>query len=211
MRENTKKIAIVLLVAIIAVGSYFVSGTYAKYTSSIAGNDNANVAKWSWTINKTDINTYADSIKTEAYTFDLFNTIKDTKDSNDETDVAENLIAPGTKGAITIDIKNNSEVNATYAIAFTETQSNQPEGVTRIPVEYSLDGESWTTDITTLKVDATNIAMGASATQTTVYWRWVYSTDDAADIIDTKIGFEANATNVPNVKVTATVTVTQVD
>lgn len=212
MKENTKKIAIVLLIAIIAVGSYFVSGTYAKYVSTIAGNDNANVAKWSWTIDGNEITTVEAASKT--YTFDLFNTINDTKDGNKETDVDANLIAPGTTGAFDIKIINNSQVNAMYGVVFEEEQT--PSGI-NIPIQYSIDGEDWKDSISDVKIEAsestTKLAMNGGTTADNavkLYWRWVYTVDDARDVSDTAIGFSANTT-IPNVKVTAKVTVTQIN
>ena len=210
MKKNTKKIATLLLVGLVAVGSYFVAGTYAKYTSTIAGSDTATVAKWAWEING-DTFTTAASVSS-GYTFDLFDSILDTNGGSAETDVHTGLIAPGTKGQITLDITNNSEVNATYAVAFTETNASS------VPIEYSLDGTTWTDDISTLDIAATNIAMdGGTATQRTVYWRWAFVGTDSSnytstqtDVTDTALGFAAN-TSAPTVQVTATVTLTQVD
>lgn len=221
MNKNTKKIATTLLVGIVAVGSYFVAGTYAKYTSEINGYDDVNVAKWSWTINNTDIDTYAKSTAANAYTFDLLDTVKDSDGTSTESDVDTDLLAPGMTGQFDIDIANKSEVNATYAVEFTETQTNLPTGVTRIPMEYSTDGgTTWNTTIASSNIAATNIAMKTGTAKVTVKWRWAYQVQDdgsnpatyaTRDTIDTKIGFEANQTNKPNVKVNAKVVVTQVD
>ena len=243
MKRNTRKIVIIALACVVAVGSYFISGTYAKYTSAIAGYDDANVAKWSWTINDTDIDTYKKSIADNAYTIDLMETVYDSDGSSDETDVDTDLFAPGMGGEFDIEITNNSEVNATYAIAFVEEQTNLPAAdtsvtpnlpaITRIPIEYSTDnGTHWYTTISDCNIEAeddatatpnTRLEMGGgndSTATVTVKWRWAYQVQDEnsdpatyteRDTIDTRIGFEANETNVPNVKVTATVTVTQVD
>ena len=211
MKTNMKKIAIVALVAIIAVGSYFVSGTYAKYTSEVAGTDNANVAKWNWTINGDVIDTYEKSIATAEHTFNLFD-IKDSDGTSAEEEVAANLIAPGTSGKFAMSITNNSQVDAKYSIEFTETQTNVPTGLSRIPVEYSVDGTTWKSDISDLDVSETAIDMGTSSSSLNVMWRWVYYVDADLDVNDTKIGFAANVANaIPNVAVTATVTLTQVD
>ena len=216
MKKNMKKIAIVALVAIIAIGSYFVSGTYAKYTSQVAGTDNANVAKWSFAINDKSFTT-AESLE-EAYTFDLFASILDTKTGADETDVDDDLIAPGTKGEITLKIDNTSEVNATYAIAFEETNNSN------IPLEYSIDGETWVSDIDSLNIatseeqaTSTVLAMKTGTVSKTIQWRWAFVGADSTnyttsqtDVTDTALGFAANTTR-PTVAVTATVTLTQVD
>jgi hypothetical protein len=216
MKTNMKKIAIVALVDIIAVGSYFVSGTYAKYTSAIAGTDNANVAKWSWIVDGNEIDTYAET--QNSYTYNLFNTIKDSNGTANETDVATDLIAPGTSGSFELNIQNKSEVNATYAITFTEAQTNAPDGL-RIPIQYKIDDGEWTDTISGLNITAketgdgnTVLAMETGAVTKTIQWRWVYELSDAQNTNDTKIGFAANVENkVPNVAVTATVTLTQVD
>lgn len=200
MKSNKQKAGIMALVALAAIGSYFIAGTYAKYTSQITGSDTATVAKWKWTIN----NSVIDSAEDTTYTFNLFDTIKDSDGTSSETDVASGKIAPGTSGSFDIDITNDSEVNATYAIAFTETNANN------VPIEYSTDGTTWVSSVNSMDVSTTNIAMGASSAKKTVYWRWVYYEDAAGDVADTALGFAAN-TSAATVQVTATVTVTQVD
>lgn len=223
MKNNVRKIGILLLVAIVAIGSYYISGTYAKYTSEIAGSDTATVAKWAWQFGDDVIDSVEDA--TNGYTFDLFNTIKDTNStspfgvsSSDETDVASGKIAPGTGGSFEIAITNLSEVNAQYAIAFTEVNANN------VPIEYSVDGSTWIGTVGSLNVSATDIAMAGGTynsndnTDTlTVYWRWAYIgaestnyTETQTDVTDTALGFAANTT-APTVQVTATVTVTQVN
>ena len=209
MKNNKQKVLTIALLVFAAIGSYFIAGTYAKYTSDISGSDSAGVAKWSWTINNSTIDSVAAA--NAGYTFNLFDTVKDSNLTSDETDVASGLIAPGTSGSFDIDITNNSEVNATYAIVFTETNNGS------IPIEYSSDGSTWVTTVGSLNVSATAINMGASSTTKTVYWRWAITgsqstnyTSTQTDETDTALGFGAN-TSPATVQVTATVTVTQVD
>lgn len=217
MNKNTKKIATLVLIAIVAVGSYFIASTYAKYTSEFSGNGSAGVAKWAWTINNKAFTTSASV--SEGFSFDPFATIYDTGESSAETDVdsTTKLIGPGTSGSVTLDITNNSEVNAEYMVEFTATNASN------VPLQYSLDGTSWTSDITTLNIgtNAANsngpvaINMGASATQRTLHWKWVYengtgSTLATNDAADTDLGFAANSSR-PTVQISAKVTATQVD
>lgn len=210
--KNAKKIGLMFLVAIVAVGTYFVSGTYAKYTSSLTGTSTAaNVARWKWNINTTDIVSSA----TNTFTYEVFGTVKDDDLTSTETGTKSGLIAPGTGGSVTLDITNKSEVDGTYTVTFAETQSGVPAGITRIPVEYRLGTEgTWTPDITSLTTTETlnrndsNAETGTPATQSTLYWRWVFNGTDADD---TAIGFAANGSTVPSVAVTATVVLTQVD
>ena len=227
MKKHTKKIATILLVAVVAVGSYFVSSTYAKYTSEITGGDTATVAKWKWQFGSNQIVDSREDL-TGVYTFNLFDTIKDTNadspygvSSSNETDVASGLIAPGTSGSFEIEITNLSDVNAQYAISLSETNNSN------IPIEYSTDGTTWVarTSLSTLNIEATDIARadGTYNNKTdndtlTVYWRWAYtgdqstnSTESQTDVTDTNLGFAANTDDVPTVQVTSIITVTQVN
>lgn len=207
MKGNKQKAGLMALVALAAIGSYFIAGTYAKYISEISGSDTASVAKWKWTIGKNVIDSAEDA--QAGYTFNLFNTIKDSNLTSDESNVDDDKIAPGTSGSFEIDITNNSEVNATYAIAFTETNAGG------VPIEYSTDGSTWVS-IGNLSVPATAISMNANA-KAKIYWRWAYTgaqstnyTSTQTDETDTALGFRAN-TSPTEVQVTATITVTQVD
>lgn len=188
----------VRIVAILAVTMMFtlcfVGGTFAKYTSSSTGTDSATVAKWDIKVNSVNIAT------TDTFTFDLFKTITDSDLSSAETDmdpVDGTIIAPGTSGKFDIVIKNDSQVNATYAIDYSVTNTNS------IPVQFSVDGTTWKTDINELDVTGVAIDMGATTT-VTVQWKWIF---DGDDVIDTNLGSAATAT----LKVDAKVTATQVD
>lgn len=198
MSKTRKNSAMVRIVAILAVTMMFtlcfVGGTFAKYTSSSTGTDSATVAKWDIKVNSVNIAT------TDTFTFDLFKTITDSDLSSAETDmdpVDGTIIAPGTSGKFDIVIKNDSQVNATYAIDYSVTNTNS------IPVQFSVDGTTWKTDINEL--DVTGVAIDMDATTTvTVQWKWIF---DGDDVIDTNLGSAATAT----LKVDAKVTATQVD
>ncbi len=198
MSKTRKNSAMVRIVAILAVTMMFtlcfVGGTFAKYTSSSTGTDSATVAKWDIKVNSVNIAT------TDTFNFDLFKTITDSDLSSAETDmdpVDGTIIAPGTSGKFDIVIKNDSQVNATYAIDYSVTNTNS------IPVQFSVDGTTWKTDINELDVTGVAIDMGATTT-VTVQWKWIF---DGDDVIDTNLGSAATAT----LKVDAKVTATQVD
>lgn len=198
MSKTRKNSAMVRIVAILAVTMMFtlcfVGGTFAKYTSSSTGTDSATVAKWDIKVNSVNIAT------TDTFTFDLFKTITDSDLSSAETDmnpVDGTIIAPGTSGKFDIVIKNDSQVNATYAIDYSVTNTNS------IPVQFSVDGTTWKTDINELDVTGVAIDMGATTT-VTVRWKWIF---DGDDVFDTTLGSAATAT----LKVDAKVTATQVD
>ena len=199
--NNTRKRSsmMVRLVAVLAVTMMFtmcfVGGTFAKYTSSATGTDSATVAKWDIKVGGTNIAT------NDTFTFDLFKTIKDSNGTADETDMSPvdgTIIAPGTRGSFDIVIKNDSQVNATYAIDYTVNTRS-------IPVKFSVNGTDWFDDINYLDVRGVAINMGATAT-VTVQWMWEFERTDG-DTQDTTLGSAATST----LTVAAAVTATQVD
>jgi len=202
--KNLLKTAVILLL-IVMIALVLVSGTYAKYTSNASGTDTARVAKWAFEINETKIPQVAE------FTFDLFKTVNDTKDSQKETDVVvpngstDQIIAPGTEGSFDIKLENLSEVNAEYTINYTVTNTN------KIPVEFSIDnGASWTADLAA--VTATGLVANTGTDTITIQWKWAYeggkySGGTADDAYDTALGKDGSAT----ITVKAEITVTQVD
>jgi hypothetical protein len=130
---------ITVLVAVLSLT--FVSSTFAKYTSTVTGSDSARVAKWAW-----EINDAALAKGTTELTFNLFDTINDTLAPNaDETDVADELLAPGTQGQFVLKFDNLSEVNATYAVDWTVTNANS------VPLEFSTNGTDWKSNLSTFR------------------------------------------------------------
>ena len=202
MKNNklAKFMALVLLVTLLAV--ILVSGTYAKYTTSATGSDSATVAKWSIKLGDEDI---AKSTE-KTFTIDLFSTITNT-DGSEETNVKKtdkSLIAPGTMGSITLaSLKNESEVNAKYSVTYTLTNESG------VPLEFTTnkdDESSWKSDFTAINVSNEALAMDATATTATVYWRWAFTKDTARDTSDTTLG-----TTTPTVTLTAKIDVEQAD
>ena len=200
MNNKKRSSMMVRLVAALAVTMMFtmcfVGGTFAKYTSSATGTDSATVAKWDIKVGGTNIAT------NNTFTFNLFETIKDSNGIDDESDMSPvdgSIIAPGTRGSFDIVIKNDSQVNATYAIDYTVTNTNN------IPVKFSVDGTNWFDDINYLDVRSVAINMGATAT-VTVQWMWEFERIDG-DTQDTTLGSAASATLI----VSAAVSAIQVD
>lgn len=204
MKKNKVLLLGIITVFVAIFSLTLVSGTWAKYTSTVSGTDTAQVAKWAWKVN--DQNVVAGAAQ-EALVFDLFNTIKDT-DGAAETDVKENLIAPGTSGSFAVKIENASEVTGKYAIEFTvkQTSATGAEETVTIPLEYSVDGgANWSPTLNAISAsDATKLAVGRNAT-VTIKWRWNFEGEDN-DGTDTNLGLKA-----PSIIVTATLTFTQVD
>jgi len=188
-----KKMSIfALLLAAVLVTSYSVSGTYAKYTSEFNHTDSARVANWAFSFkgNGQDVN---------QFTFDLFNTVKDTNNGVEENISATDgsIIAPGTEGSFEIGLANNSEVDAKYTITYTMTNASN------IPVEFSANGtDGWTSDIEDLNITDTNINKDGATDSKTVYWRWTFEGTDR-DSFDTQLGSDG-ATITVGAKVVAT-------
>lgn len=198
--KTVKFMVLVLFVTILAI--ILVSGTYAKYTTSATGTDTATVAKWSIKLGDEDI---AKST-TKTFTIDLFSTITNT-DSSEEKNVKitdGSLIAPGTMGSFTLaSLKNESEVNAKYSVTYTLTNESG------VPLEFTTnkdDENSWKSDFTAINVSNEDLAMDATATTDTVYWRWAFTKDTARDTSDTALG-----TTTPTVTLTAKIDVEQAD
>ena len=198
--KTVKFMALVLFVTILAI--ILVSGTYAKYTTSATGSDTATVAKWSIKLGDEDI---AKSTE-KTFTIDLFSTITNT-DGSEEKNVKKTdgtLIAPGTMGSFTLaSLKNESEVNAKYSVTYTLKNESG------VPLEFTTnkdDESSWKSDFTTINVSNEALAMDATATTATVYWRWAFTKDTARDTSDTTLG-----TTTPTVTLTAKIDVEQAD
>ena len=192
---------ITVLVAVLSLT--FVSSTFAKYTSSYAGSDTAQVAKWQWTLNTKNLN--------ETVEFDLFNTIMDSNGTDPETDVKENLIAPGTSGKFALELKNLSEVDAEYTITFNSSLSSTE---TYLPIMFTLKdeggnvlGNSRNLSELNYLVNQKAIDMLNGSATYTVEWAWDFNADDTND---TKLGIEAQSGAV-QYTVSYTIVMTQVD
>ncbi len=214
MKKNRTTRLAILLLALTMVVLILVSGTYAKYTSSATGTDTIAVAKWDIKLNNTQIATGSPVTAT----INLFDTILDTKDGAEETDVDETqtnkLIAPGTTGSFALALVNDSEVNATYDVNLSISNTSN------IPLEFSTDGgTTWEPTISDANVTGKAIAMNGGTSTTTVQWRWAYQVQDTGsnpatyatrDGVDTALGIAARTTR-PEVTVTVEVVATQVD
>ena len=163
----SKIIAFLVLLAVVAM--IFVANTYSKYATNASGSDSVVVAKWSFEVNGEEIAVAGDA-KTIA--FNLFDTIYDSN-GEEETDVADGVIAPGTSGEFEFALKNTSDVTAQYAIKLAVDNTN-------IPLEFSFDGEGWASDLTNL-IAQDNLEINASK-NVKVMWRWAFGADTATDI-----------------------------
>ena len=109
-KKNVKTMMVVLVVLLI--GLYLVSGTYARYTSTVDGVVSAKVAKWSVALNGDDMTTI-----TETMELDFYN------EEND--DVVDGYIAPASElysDTLTID-PTGTQVAMDYTIELGEITS----------------------------------------------------------------------------------------
>ena len=199
MRSDNALIKFTMLVLILTMLSLcLVSNTYAKYTSTFAGSDTAIVAKWSVSAGdagQTTINLFDASKIYDTNNADYSNGVVDT---DVRTSTGDAIIAPGTWGSFSFKVKNDSDVNATYAVDYEVTEAG-------IPLEWSTDGANWSESLT--NVSTTTLSMDTEK-DVTVYWRWAFTTDAARDTADTALG---TATTLATPEVTITTTFTQVD
>lgn len=224
MRREENKVTrfAIIVLALTMIALILVSGTYAKYTSEAEITGSVKVASWKITVldkNDNEVDITNPSVTTVDVA--LINTIYDAENkangtvaTDEETDVDESgttkLIAPGTSGKFDFTIKNDSQVNATYTVTFTDPS-------TTIPLEYSVDGTTWSSNINTLNIAATNLAMNGGTATPEFYWRWAFEgeksgahTSDQTDSKDTDLGRTAQ-TNPAEVTLKAKIVATQVN
>ena len=201
MKKNKMmRLASLLLVCVLLTTSV-ISGTFAKYVSEASVTDTARVAVWDIEL---DLGDGAAQMPyfTDTVSVDLFSTAyaSDTDGVDGNTVVSANtdkVIAPGTKGSFSFSIQNKSEVTAKYQLEYALTKSAD------IPIEFSTDETTWSTNIADLDVDFTNLAIGSDAVNVTVYWRWQFENGISTDEADTALGLLGTDTVVVDVSIIA--------
>ncbi len=136
-KHNMMRVASALAVVTL-LSTSVISGTLAKYTSEATSQaESARVAKWA--INAGSKNGTLQAISEagrDSFTFDLFNTVKDTATGGgNESDISANdgtIIAPGTWGYVDLVIENDSEVSAKYSIKLEKTSKDT------VPLQYAM-------------------------------------------------------------------------
>ncbi len=212
---NKKFTVLIGLLMAVAITSYSVSGTYAKFTEDFNASSSADIAIWD--IQFVD----GEGNASKEFVFDLFKTVKDdagtlintthssttTEGEGDAavtTTTETNVIAPGTSGSFTIKIKNNSDVKAKVDNITLSDDSGD------INIQYSLGDGNWASDLSELDMSAYKTVMNTNGAtvEIPVYWKWAYETGETADAIKTN---DAKDTSVAgtSIKVDATITVIQ--
>ena len=203
MKKNRMmRLASLLLVCVLLTTSV-ISGTFAKYTTSITATDTARVAKFAVsafgtdavTNDTADVKIFDESKVFDTKDADYANGVVDA-DIEDGTDVA--IIAPGSWGTFNFDVENNSEVTVAYYVDYTVDEAG-------VPLEWSLDGATWTDDLADISADAAVTVAMNNTDNVAIYWRWIFNGDDD---VDTDLG-TADPLATPSVKID--VTIVQVD
>lgn len=225
MKKNTMmRLAAVMLMCVLLTTSV-VGGTFAKYTTSETGTDEARVAKWGVTI-QANGTTFAKT----------YNDDPDTAGTQVVSEVK--VVAPGTNGTMakmklsgTPEVKVRVTYDATLKLEGWNLSGGEeycPIIITVGATTYGLNSIYGTSvnvgcaDITELKskvvdaiadynaVYAANQDLSAAAVKTPyVSWQWPY--ENGNDSADTYLGNQAANGNAPTITLTITTTVEQVD
>ena len=166
MKKNMMmRIASVLLVAVL-LSTCAISGTFAKYTTTVRGSDSVTVAKWDVEVVDKGQTTFA---------FGLFDTILDSDAATAENDVVATKIAPGTSGKFTITLNAKNEVTTDYEVAFTLTNDKN------VPIEFNVNGQGWERTLDSVS-DTIALANAASFSEDIIVeWRWAIGDKTGSD------------------------------
>lgn len=196
MKKNVMmRVASALLVAVLMT-TCAISGTFAKYTTTASGSDNARVARWGFTKN--------------TLTVDMF----DGSYTNVQSGDSWNVLAPGTTKTTTIDFQpaeGTPEVAYTFDVTVNVEILNDVSGYLADKLVWTVNGEN-VGNYTNIqaKIDALyngTIAAGDNPVDLVIVWTWAIGTTDADHESDTALG---NATTLPSLTVTVSYTATQV-
>lgn len=187
------------LLMAVAITGYSVSGTYAKYISAVDVTDEARVAKWDIDFTDTDGTELVDNqqidLFQESYTFDTDNHVYVKS-----LEAGKRVVAPGTEGSYSFDIKGITETNYTLKVEVLKTSKNDvvlkgTDGTTveYDPIRFSVDGGTTWVDFaglnTAINAQFAGKVYGPNATvaeSVSIQWKWVFDADEAT---------AANATN----------------
>ena len=157
MKNNAK---IILIIVLFVIGISILSfSSYSFFKKSASGDADVSTAKFQILLN--DSSSVSQSIN-------LQDTITANSYSND-------LVVPGTNGAFDLELDfSNVDVSVSYIINF---------DTTNIPTNLKLYSDNaYQNEITSINDSYT---VGGSQTKThTIYWKWVYLTDDASNTND---------------------------
>ena len=226
MKKNRMmRLASVLLVCVLLTTSV-ISGTFAKYTTSVTSNDKARVAYWGFQ---------------STNSMDITGLFSDTYTNVDSVDGAD-VLAPGTGGSATFSFAWDEEVSAygapvavtgpevkySFTVSVEDTCDQLIEE--NMNILWSLDGTEYVSDNEGSSWDKMVAAVKALSGEAdgscdygpnelpaaftavdnvhSISWRWIFSNSVANDEYDTAMG---NAAELDDCAIKITVTATQID
>lgn len=163
-KEKNKKIIKILCAVLLLMSLGMTGYTYAKYVTQEKGNGSADIATWSFRIEKDE----NEDVKT----------IRLADTSNKET-LLNGKIAPGTSGQFYLKINAvGSEVAVDYKVTF-GNEKNKPDNII-----FKYDGKTYSS---LSEIDAIQGTMGLTDYKSQlikVEWEWPYETGSAVNGID---------------------------
>lgn len=133
-KRNTLRIAFLLLV-LCMISTVMLSGTFAKYTDTYAGQDTALVARWQFEAKEGET-LLGDANKQLDLFGHLYNTNMNQKADDDY------IIAPGVSDEFTIAMSFLSDVDAMVTVDF-DLDDSVKDSVYNLPIEYSVEEDTW--------------------------------------------------------------------
>lgn len=171
----------------------FMSNTYSRYVANTTGNVEVQFAKWQILVNENDITTSSSS------------SIELTPVVEQNQYVADNKVAPSSKGYFDIDIDpTNVEVSFDYSISLTIENTNIPD---LMITKYSIVDSSYDEDKDELQINniKDNTITGSLTYDNKtenfkfepftirIYFEWYEGTDEIMnDLADSEVGNDAS-------------------
>ena len=164
---SKRKKIIIIAIILLALGLLFIGGnTFSKQVTEVKGKGVANVANWSFKVNNNEA---------QIQTINLA--------SNNNKNLTDNKIAPGTSGNFQIKINaEGAEVGINYKISFIN-ETNKPQNLF-----FTYEGENYDSLsdlISSLNSDSKKVFSGeileSDSEKTVTYhisWSWPYETED---------------------------------
>lgn len=154
---SKRKKIIIIAIIILALGLLFIGGnTFSKQVTEVKGKGVANVANWSFKVNNNEA---------QIQTINLA--------SNNNKNLTDNKIAPGTSGNFQIKINaEGAEVGINYKISFIN-ETNKPQNL------FFIYNDKKYKNITEMEKDLTgtiDATTGEKEKNIEIYWEWPYET-----------------------------------
>ena len=185
------KFKILLVISSLALTLSLMSNTYSRYVADVDSNIDLLFAKWQILVNENDI------------TNNTTTSINITPVMEENVNVAENTVAPSSKGYFDIDIDpSNAGVSFDYSINLNIEDENMPDLMISkyaiLDKDYSEGDQITTTTILNNTINGT-VDYNATAHEpftVRVFFEWYEGVDEKMDDeADTNIGHEAALNN----------------